>query len=861
MRVIPISLFSQVKGLIRRRPSSLRYMVPALSFSISRSEKAKEGNFDDCNVVLELNEVGVLRVLTTMKDDPYLALSFLKRIESNGALPSVYAYAALVRIVCSWGLDEKLNQFLVEFIGKGDQRSGFSVMDLLKTIVEAEVDVKLSCLLLSRVSCALVKAYAKLAMFDEAMNVFWEIELMGLDADAHTYVAAVRVLYKNKDDKEGAESLVNKLLSSEMRNPRLFYMTFIEGLCLNQMADVAHLLLRALIAYNVLVDKSDLAIMYHRVVRGLCYETKIEEAESAFLDMEACGIVPDVYVFSAIIEGHRRKRNVPRALEFFIEKMMQKNRRRINCVIVSSVLGCYNQMGEFSETCNGFQVFRGMNIPLDRLCYNAVFEALGKLGQVEEALKLFREMTEKGIAPDIINFTTLIGGFCQQGKCYDAIGLLNEMEETGIRPDTVTYNVLAGGLARNGLAKEALSTLELMETRGVKPTSATHNMVIQGLIVAGKIDEAEALYGSLEHKSGENEVSIVKGYCEVGHLDKAFEQFIRLEFALPKNVYFTLFTGLCAENCYIGKAQELLERMWKLGVEPGKNMYGKLIGAWCRVNNVRKAKQFLEVLFGREIIPDLFTFTVMINTYCRLKKLKQANDLFIYMQKIGVKPDVVTCTVLLNSDPELCPNKSKLNMKKEMKALEIKPDAVYYTVMMNNYCRSNDLKKAKGVFNDMKSRGIKPDVVTYTVLLNTDPELNMKKEMKELDVKPDVVYYTALINWQCKIPDLEEAEKMVDRMIESGVKPDAASYTAIIAGWCKKGCLYEAKKVFDKMIESGVKPDLVSYTTLIAACYRKGYASTAKTLMQEMLNKGIEPTKTSWSILDHAISKAKALKQ
>ncbi|CAL9214900.1 unnamed protein product [Arabidopsis halleri] len=883
MRVIPSSLLSHVRGLIRRGPSSRWYVVPALSrtnITISHSEQVKEGTFD--YKALELNEIGVLRVLNSMKDDPYLALSFLKRIEGNVALPSVQAYATVIRIVCGWGLDQKLDTFLVELVRKGDEGRGFSVMDLLKAIGEMEQ----SLVLLIRVSTALVKAYANLEMFEEAIDiffrtyhslgrspdikalnvlmnrmiasgrtdmvvgVFWEIERLGLYADAHTYVLVVQALCRN-DDKEGVDKLLSRLLNSETRNPCVFYLNFIEGLCLNQMAGMAYLLLQPLREVNILVDKSDLGIAYRRVVRGLCNEMRIEDAEKAVLDMEEQGIDPDVYVCSAIIEGHRKTMNIPKALDIF--NKMVKKRTRINCVIVSSILQCCCQMGNFSGAYVLFKECRELNIPLDRVCYNVAFDALGKLGKVDEAIELFREMTGKGIAPDVINYTTLIGGCCLQGKCSDAFDLMIEMDGSGKPPDIVIYNVLAGGLARNGLTQEALETLKLMEDRGVKPTYVTQNMVIEGLIVAGKLDEAEAFYESLEHKSRENDASMVKSYCEAGCLDQAFDRCIRLEFPLPKSVYFTLFTSLCSEKDHINKAQDLLDRMWELGVKPEKSMYGKLIGAWCRVNNVRKARQFFEILVTKEIIPDLFTYTIMINTYCRLNELKQAYALFQDMKRRDVKPDVVTYTVLLNSNPEL-------DMKREMEAFDVKPDVVLYTIMINRYCQLNDVKKAYALFKDMKRREIVPDVVTYTVLLKNNPELDLTREMKAFDVKPDVFYYTVLIDWQCKIGDLREAKGIFDQMIESGVDPDAAPYTALIAGCCKMGNLKEAKMIFDLMIESGLKPDFVSYTTLIAGFRRNGFVRKAFTLMKEMLEKGIKPTEASLSALHYAKSKPKGLR-
>ncbi|CAL9215599.1 unnamed protein product [Arabidopsis halleri] len=236
-----------------------------------------------------------------MKDDPYLALSFLKRIQGNGALPSVVqAYATVLRIVCGWGLDHKLDPFLVELIRKGDEGRGFTVMDLLKAIGESEQ----SLVLLSRVSTALVKAYANLEMFDEAIDiffqtyyslgrapdskalnflmnrmfasgrtdmlvgVFWEIERLGLDADAQTYVLVVQALCRN-EDTEGVEKLLSRLLNSETRKPCVFYMSFIEGLSINQMTGIAYLLLQPLMDANILVDKREVLLSATRLLQAM----------------------------------------------------------------------------------------------------------------------------------------------------------------------------------------------------------------------------------------------------------------------------------------------------------------------------------------------------------------------------------------------------------------------------------------------------------------------------------------------------------------------------------------------------------------------------------------------------------------
>ncbi|CAH2038074.1 unnamed protein product [Thlaspi arvense] len=549
---------------------------------------------------------------------------------------------------------------------EGDEGRGFTVGDLLETITEAEEE------LLRRLSGSLVKAFATLRMFDEAIDTYYSLPCTP-DVKALNFLMS-RMIASGE----------NEMAVSVFRQFRL------------DLDEDTHALL---------------VLAYRKVVRGLCNEMKVDAAERLVLEMEKHGIGHDVCVYSAIIQGHRKGMNFHQALRFFSEKVAPK-RGQTNCVIASSILQCFVEMEMFSEAYHLFIEFREKEVSLDEVCYNVAFDALVKLGKVEEAIKLFREMTTReGIAPDVVNYTTLIGGCCLHGKIEEAHDLMAEMEGRCKTPDTVIYNVLAGGLARNRRVQEALGTLKAMEARGVKPTSVTHNVVIEGLFAAGETEEAEDFYKRLGHE--ENELSMIKGYCEAGLVDEAFERFTRAGFPLTKNVYFTLFSSLCAaDKDGVGKAEYLLYRMPELvGVEPGKCMFGKLINAWCRVGEVRNASKCFKALeSSKGIIPDLYTYTSMIDAHCREGELDEAYALFQDMKQRRIVPDVVTYTVLLHGNPEW-------DMKREMNALGVKRDLHYYTVMMDEQCKNGELEDAERIFGEMIESGIEPDAAPYTSLI------------------------------------------------------------------------------------------------------------------------------------------------
>ncbi|KAJ4895619.1 putative pentatricopeptide repeat-containing protein [Raphanus sativus] len=570
---------------------------------------------------------------------------------------------------------------------------------------------------------------------------------------------------------------------------------------------------------------------YRKVVVRLCHEMKMDEAEELVDDMEKKkrGIGQDVCVYSAIIEAHRKTMNFPRALQFFNDVVVGKGERKmkINRVIASSILECCCHMGKFEEAYDLFKQFRDLNVSLDRVCYNVAFDALVKLGQMQEAIELFRGMTRKGISPDVVNYTTLIGGCCAHGKVDQALDLVMEMEKNGITPDIVTYNVLAGGIARNGDLTSVNRTLELMESRGLKPTNLTHNMVIQGLVVADKTEEADAYYKGLEHDRGSYDATFIKAYCKTGRLDEAFERFNKLNFPLPKNVYFILFSSLCAsQGHHIYKAQLVLNRMYKLGVEPGKSMHGIMIGAWCRVRNVVNARRNFKVLLNsREITPDKYTYTTMINNYCLMERFDEACVFFKDMKKRRVVPDLATYTVFEDHSPIH-------DIMREMKARNFEPDLHYYTFLIHKECEKGGVENAEYIFRHMVENGVEPDDVAYA----------------------------ALINCYCKNGCEDKAQKLIhEMMVGKGMTPFEScmvTYALLKQKMVENGMMTPFKACEDlyalihEMLEKGMRPSKACvdlYVMLKQKMVQNLMITPAKAcedlypLMQEMMEKGMKP--------------------
>ncbi|CAN4124532.1 unnamed protein product [Withania somnifera] len=553
------------------------------------------------NNTVELNSYWVTEMVNSLREEPNDALLLFRKLKESGFKHDVlYGY---------------------EVINSRKEDLGFDVFDLFEELVEA---------LNAEGPNSLVKVYACLSMFDEAIDVLLQTKRCGfglsvlscnylmnrlvecgkVDMALAVFKQLKRILALcRKGDFEEAAGVFEEMEKTGETPNGFTYSTYIEGLCSYGRSDLAYDVLRPWKGVNVLLD----GYAYTAVIRGFVNEKKVEEAEMVLLDMEEQGMVPDTFSYGALINGYCNTGNDSKALAF--HEKMETRGIKSNCVIVSSTLQCLCKNGKACDAVDQFNSFKSKGIFLDEVAYNGVIDALCKLCRSDEAEKLLDEMRGKKMIPDIVHYTTLI----------------NEMNEKGLKPDVITYNVLAGGFSRNGLVKEALHLLDHMKGQRLTPATVTHN-----------------------NKSAENYGAMVNGYCELENTKDAFDLFVRLSkqgVLIKRKSRLKLLSSLCLEGEY-GKALKLFELVLSLGDDNCKIMCSKLIASLCSAGDMKRARWVFDNMVWRGLTPDVVIYTMMFNGYCRVNHLQEALYLFDDMKKRGVSPDVITYTVMLDGPCE-----------------------------------------------------------------------------------------------------------------------------------------------------------------------------------------------------------------
>ncbi|KAF7824820.1 pentatricopeptide repeat-containing protein [Senna tora] len=707
-----------------------------------------------CNS-FELNPFKVVETLNRLQREPSLAWDFFQQVKKQGFQHNISTYGVLIRILCYWGMDTRLDSLFVDLIALSETCPTFEIQDLFEEVLEG-LGVEGNQHLLLAFN-TMVKTYVSNNRFDEAIDflfltrrrgivphvytcnylinrlfdhnkedmafsIYKQLKKLGLSPNDYTYTIVIKALCKRGKLYELA-GVLHEMHEAGMPISSFCFSTYIEGLCNHHSPDLGYEVLQKRREENAPVD----IYAYNAVIRGFCNEMKLDEAESVILYMEKHGPVPDVFSYCELIHGYCKNGNLLKAITVH-DDMTSK----------------------------------------DEVVYNVVLDALCKLGKVDNARELLEGMKGKHMVLDIKHYTTLIGGYCQQGKLTVAFDLFKEMKKQGFEPDVVTYNVLSSGLSKNGCAVKVIQFLGYMETQGVKPNSDTYKSIIEGLWSAGKVEEAEAFLEILEDKSVEIYSVMINKYCEANYIKKAYELCLRLSNQgniVKGGSYFKLLSKLCSEGD-TNRALMLLEKMRLLNVEPGKIMYCKVLAALCQAGKMRKARSLFDVLVERGITPDVITYTLMINSYCRMNCLPEAYFLFQDMKDRGIKPDVVTYTVLLDGQ-------FKTNLSTNS------------SLMLNN---------GKTAISDVS-----------TIL----------REMHDMKVKPDVITYTVLIDGHVKAYNLqEEAIALFDEMIGKGLEPDNVAYNALVCGLCNRGNRNKPIMLLEDILSKGIAPDQYSISAL-----------------------------------------------
>lgn len=127
---------------------------------------------------------------------------------------------------------------------------------------------------------------------------------------------------------------------------------------------------------------------------GLCKDGLVQEAMKLFELMREKGTIPEVVIYTAVVEGFLQARKPDDAKRIF--RKMQNN-----------------------------------GIAPNAFSYSVLIQGLYKCEKLEDAIEFTLEMSEAGYSPNVATFVGLVDGICREKGVEDAKTFINDLRKKG----------------------------------------------------------------------------------------------------------------------------------------------------------------------------------------------------------------------------------------------------------------------------------------------------------------------------------------------------------------------------------------------------------------------------------------------
>lgn len=415
----------------------------------------------------------------------------------------------------------------------------------------------------------------------------------------------------------------------------------------------------------------------------------------------------NVVSWTAIITGLVRSGQCKDGLSYFSEMWMSK----VHCdsytfasaLKASADLGALNSGREIHT----HTIKKGF----DSTSYvaNTLATMYNKCGRLNYGLRIFERMVTK----DVVSWTAIITSYLHLGKEELAIEAFLKMQESEVSPNEQTFAAILSGCAN--LAKigwgEHLHAHVLQ--KGMFGFLSVSNSIMSMYSKCGELDQAYAIFNAMKLRDIVSWSTIIKGYCQEGYGDEAFELLSLMRREGPEPTEFALASVLsvCGNMALLEQGRQLHAHVLLIGLENAAMIQSALINMYGKCGSIYETSK----IFDLSKSLDLVTWTAMINGFAEHGCSQEAINLFNKLPEVGLKPDYVAFIGVLTACSHAgLVDKAFHYFNSMTEHYHMSPSKEHYGCMVDLLCRSGRLQEAEDMIKDMPFR--QDDVVWSTLL-------------------------------------------------------------------------------------------------------------------------------------------------
>ncbi|WOL11609.1 pentatricopeptide repeat-containing protein [Canna indica] len=321
--------------------------------------------------------------------------------------------------------------------------------------------------------------------------------------------------------------------------------------------------------------------------------------------------------------------------------------------------------------------------------------------------------------------------------------------------------------------------------------------------------------------------------------------------ALPVSLKtFKILFNLCRHGDLPDEALALLRKMPEFDCRPNTSSYNAVIRLLADAGRGPAVAALLADMAEANSIPDMITYVSAVRGLSASGQIGAARRLLGQMRTNGCVPNVVVYSAFLDGACACGDLKSAMEVLGEMEnGLEgtCAPNVVSYTCLMKCLCEQGRLYDALGILDRMARRGCSPNPVTVRTLIDGFCARGYVEIAHELiqkvagDGKVSAQdCYNVFVRCLLRIEDVDEAQKVLQRMLEKGIRPNGSAFNSLMRALCERRQFLDAYNWLLDMEERGlvcVNSDV--YSSLLLGICDEGHTVEALKLGTKIVEREI----------------------
>ncbi|BFG34083.1 hypothetical protein CerSpe_203570 [Prunus speciosa] len=437
---------------------------------------------------------------------------------------------------------------------------------------------------------ALIGAYARCGFYQQAIDVFWEMQGKVSRPNKIVIPSVLKACGHLSDLKTG-EKIHAVVLRFSFEFDAFVSSALIDMYSKNGQVEKAQQV------FDMMVEKDLVAL--NAMVSGFAQHGLAREALRLVEKMQLLGLKPNLITWNSLVAGFSQKGD--EALAYQIFNLMRVNGIEPDVVSWTSVISGFVQNFQNNKAFHTFKQMLSHGLCPTSNTISSLLPACAAVTDVKRGKEIHAYALAIGVEEDVYVRSALVDMYTKCGFIYEAKALFCKMSQK----NTVTWNSMIFGYANHGYCNEAIELFNQMKIEDDKKLDyLTFMAVLTACCHARMIELGESLFYLMQERYG----------------------------IVPRLEHYACMVDLLGRA---GKLTEAYDMIKAMPMEPDLFVWGALLGACRNYGNIDLAEVAAKHLSELEpesagnnlLLSSLYADSGSWGNVARLKKMMKKNKL------------------------------------------------------------------------------------------------------------------------------------------------------------------------------------------------------------------------------------------